>query len=53
MGGGKAVLFLKKKNQKDFFMLGMGAGLDNAHVPESKEFFGSFFQKRTASLFTL
>jgi hypothetical protein len=50
MEGSKSLLFLKKKKQKDFFMLGHGRWLHRASGPESKKFFGSFFQKRTASL---
>jgi len=46
----KELLFLKKKKQKDFFTWAMGFVGDIAHGPDSKKFFGSFFQKRTASL---
>jgi hypothetical protein len=31
----------------------MGVGVDNAHGPDSKKFFGSFFQKRTSLLLFL
>jgi hypothetical protein len=51
----KSPLFLKKKKQKDFFMLGHWRWRHRASGPESKKFFGSrpaaaFFQKRTAFL---
>jgi hypothetical protein len=46
----EALLFVNKKKQKNFVTLGPGRDVANAHGPESKEFFGSFFQKRTASL---
>jgi len=42
------LLFLKKKKQKDFFMLGHGRDVANAPGPELQKFFGSFFQKRTS-----
>jgi hypothetical protein len=44
---------LKKAAQKLLFIWDMGAGRATAHVPESKKFFGSFFQKRTASFLRL
>jgi hypothetical protein len=46
----KALLFLKKKKQKDFLCRALGAVAASAHAQESKKFFGSFFQKRTACL---
>jgi hypothetical protein len=50
MKASKNLLFLKKKKQKDFLCGGMGCGGAHAHAPEYQKFFGSFFQKRTASL---
>jgi hypothetical protein len=50
MASKQALLFLKKKKQKDFLCWGMGCVAANAHAPESEKFFGSFFQKRTAFL---
>jgi hypothetical protein len=41
----QALLFLKKKKQKDLFMLGHGRWRDNAHGPDSKKFLRRFFQK--------
>jgi hypothetical protein len=35
--------------QKTFITLGHGCVVANAHAQDSKKFFGSFFQKRTAS----
>jgi hypothetical protein len=43
----QALLFLKKKQQKNFTNLGLGRC--GATGPEEQKFFGSFFQKRTAS----
>jgi hypothetical protein len=45
--------FLKKAAQKRLLILAMGAGAAAAHGQESKQFFGSFFQKRTASFLEL
>jgi hypothetical protein len=48
----EALLFLKKKQQKNFFESGPWVrAFSGAHVPGAAEqnFFGSFFQKRTAS----
>jgi hypothetical protein len=42
----QALLFLKKKQQKNFFNLDRAG--ENARGPEAQKFFGSFFQKRTA-----
>jgi len=44
----KTLLFLKKKKQKDFFMLGHGRDLANAPGPESKKFFAPLFFKKAA-----
>jgi hypothetical protein len=38
----------KKKKQKDFFTLRQGRWRDQAHAPNQKKFFASFFQKRSA-----
>jgi hypothetical protein len=40
--------FLKKRTKKLLLLLGMGCGGDNAHDPESKNFFASFFIKKEA-----
>jgi hypothetical protein len=39
---------LKKRTKKLLVIWGMGAGDDNAHAPESKNFFASFFIKKEA-----
>jgi hypothetical protein len=39
---------VNKKKQKNFFTLGRAGR--NTSGPEEQKFFGSFFQKRTASL---
>jgi hypothetical protein len=44
------LLFVNKKKQKNFVTLGLRRWRHRAHAPESKKFFGSFFQKRTAFL---
>ena len=46
----KAVLFVNKKNQKNFFKLGQCLRRCQRHMrrPGEQKFFGSFFQKRTA-----
>ncbi len=44
----KNLLFLKKKKQKDFAPFGTERAARS--VPKEQKFFGSFFQKRTASL---
>ncbi|MEE3500111.1 hypothetical protein [Acidiphilium acidophilum] len=44
--GKQALLFLKKKKQKNFFNLGLGRW--NGLRPSSKKFFASFLQKRSA-----
>jgi hypothetical protein len=41
---------LNKKKQKNFDWLRLGVGQATAHAPESKKFFASFFQKRSAQL---
>jgi hypothetical protein len=52
-GGGlgykKAALFCKKARKKRLLIWDWGFGVDAAHGPELQKFFGSFFQKRTAS----
>jgi hypothetical protein len=44
----KALLFLKKKKQKDFLYWGMGVGVATALGPDSKKFLRRFFQKAAA-----
>jgi hypothetical protein len=39
---------LKKRTKKLLLIGAMGRVAAAAHAPESKKFFGSFFQKRTA-----
>jgi hypothetical protein len=39
---------LKKRTKKLLLCWGMGAGADNAHAPESENFFASFFIKKEA-----
>jgi len=47
----KAVLFLKKKNQKDFFYSGSGALAGSAAMARHKKFFCFFlFTERSSSL---
>jgi hypothetical protein len=41
---------VNKKKQKNFVTLGLGRDVANAHGPESKEFFGSFFPKKNRFL---
>jgi hypothetical protein len=41
---------LKKAAQKLLLIWAMGVDAANAHGPESKKFFASFFQKRSALL---
>jgi hypothetical protein len=47
--GRKDLLFVNKKKQKNFMTLGHGRWRWKAHAQKSRKFFGSFFQKRTAS----
>jgi len=44
----KNLLFLKKKKQKDFFMLGLWRWRNRAHAPDSKKFFAPLFFKKAA-----
>jgi hypothetical protein len=39
---------VNKKKQKNFFILGHGRDIANAHGPESKKFLRRFFQKAAA-----
>jgi hypothetical protein len=39
---------LKKRTKKLLLLWAMGSGGDNAHAPESKIFFASFFIKKEA-----
>jgi len=48
VGARKSSSFLKKRTKKLLLLWGMGAGGDNAHAPESKNFFASFFLKKEA-----
>jgi hypothetical protein len=45
--------FLQKSAQKTLTRRDRGFDATTAHVPDSQKFFGSFFQKRTASLLNL
>jgi hypothetical protein len=44
----QALLFLKRKKQKNFRYLGALPGV--CHRPQEQKFFASFFQKRSAFL---
>ncbi len=46
----EALLFLKKKKQKDFFYQGHGGLSGQSNSAKYQAFFGSFLQKRTACL---
>jgi hypothetical protein len=48
MNSAEAVLFVNKKNQKNFFMLGHGLRHRRCHAraPDSKKFLRAFFKKR-------
>jgi hypothetical protein len=51
MVGKESSSFSAEKEPKRLPLLwSMGCGAANAHAPEYQKFFGSFFQKRTASL---
>jgi hypothetical protein len=45
----QALLFVHKKKQKNFALLGHGHCRRHRTWPSVQKFFGSFFQKRTAS----
>jgi hypothetical protein len=49
MAGKEAALFCKKARKKLLLIWDMGVGAANAYGPKLQKFFGSFFQKRTAS----
>jgi hypothetical protein len=48
----EGLLFVNKKKQKNFYTSGQRLMRFQRHTqpPEGQKFFGSFFQKRTASL---